>query len=390
VAASPSDRFRGTVRRHENAASDVCGAEFAGTVTNVLISRALDLNRAKFQRDDLVEDEMNAVSKAVFLALFLLLSAWPALPQESACEKRLLPVFVTEKDGSVATALTSADFKLESRSGSMSVVALKHDERRHRVIIMLDVSASMRGLVGPPLWPVAMALARHASYAGGENSDLALVLFSDDVLETIGFSRGRAAIQQRLEEVAKDPAFPMPRKAKDSRIYDILEKEVQDLEGPTSADSLLVVTDGADEGSTAKPDQVIDLLSSSMIRVFTILVDPIQGQPSSVGPDAFVRIVERSGGKAFGPIDSENTAFRKTAKTADAQKVLNERLAQFYRGIFANDLLVIQAPCAIQKPETVDLTLTDSVRHEMKQLQTHFPHEIGPCSEIGSSRQKVE
>jgi uncharacterized protein (DUF58 family) len=331
---------------------------------------------------------MNAVNKAAFLALFLLLSAWPTLPQESGCEKRLLPVFVTEKDGSmVTTTLTPADFKLESRSGSMSVVALKHDERRHRVIIMLDVSASMRGLVGPPLWPVAMALARHASYAGGENSDLALVLFSDHVLETIGFSRGRAAIQQRLEEVAKDSAFPMPRKANDSRIYDILEKEALDLENPTSADSLLVITDGADEGSTTKPDQVIDFLSSSMIRVFTILVDPIQGQQSSVGPDAFVRIVNRSGGKVFGPIDSANNAFRKTAKTAEAQKVLEEQLEQFYRGIFANDLLVIQAPSAIQKPEAVDLTLTDSARHKMKKVQIHFPHEIRPCPEIGTSRQ---
>src|SRR6266550_61991 len=334
---------------------------------------------------------MNAVSKAVFIALFLLPSAWPTLPQESACEKRLLPVFATEKDSSMVTTLTSTDFKLESRSGSMSVVALKHDERRHRLIIMLDVSASMRGLVDhPPLWPVAMALARHASYAGGENSDLALVLFSDHVLETIGFSPGRAAIQQRLEQLAKDPAFPMTTKANDSRIYDTLEKEALDLENPSSADSLLVITDGLDEGSTAKPDQIIDLLSSSMIRVFTILVDPIHGQRSSVGPDAFVRIVKRSGGKVFGPIDSENAAFRKRAKTAEAQKALEEQLEQFYRGIVANDLLVIRAPSAIQKPETVDLTLTDSARHKMKKPQIHFPHEIGPCPEIGSSRQKVE
>ena len=333
---------------------------------------------------------MNEFSKLAFLSLLLLLSAWPAVSQDSACEKRLLPVFVTEKDGSMVTSLTSADFKLENHSGSMSVVALKPDERRHRVIIMLDVSASMRGLVGPPLWPVVMALARHASYAGGEKSDIALVLFSDHVLETIGFSRGRAAIQQRLEEIAKDPAFPMPRKANDSRIYDILEKETLDLENPTSADSLLVITDGADEGSKAKPDQIIDLLSSSMVRVFTILVDPIQGQQSSLGPDAFVRIVKSSGGKVFGPVDSENTAFRKTAKATEAQKALEEQLAQFYRGIFANDVLVVQAPSAIQKPEAVDLALTDSARRNMKKVQIHFPHEIGPCPKIDHSRQKVE
>jgi hypothetical protein len=333
---------------------------------------------------------MNLVSKAVFFALSLLLSAWPTLPQENTCGKRLLPIFVTEKDGSMVTTLNYTDFKLQASSGSMSVIALNHDERRHRVIIMLDVSASMRGLVGAPLWPIAVALARNASYAGGENSDLALLLFSDHVLETIGFSQGRTAIQKRLGELAKDPAFPMPKKANDSRVYDVLEKEVRDLKSPTSADSLLVITDGGDEGSKTKPDQVINSLSSSMIRVFTILVDPIQGQSSTVGPEAFARIVKTSGGKVFGPIDSNNAAFQKTAKTAEAQKVLEERLRQFYSGIFANDLLVVETPSAIQKPETVELTLTDSGRQKVKRVQLHFPHEFAPCSEIASSGQKVE
>jgi hypothetical protein len=298
-------------------------------------------------------------------------------------------VFVTEKDGRMITTLTSADFRLESRSGSMSMVGLKHDERRHRVIIMLDVSASMRGLGAPPLWPVAMALARHASFAGGD-SDLALVLFSDHVLETVGFSQGKTALQQRLEEIAKDPAFPVPRKPNDSRIYDILKEQALKLENPSSADSFLVITDGLDEGSTAKPDQIIDLLSSSMIRVFTILADPIQGQPSSVGPDAFVRIVQRTGGKVFGPIGANSAAFRKSAKTPEAQKMMEEQLGQFYRGIFANDVLVIQTPSVVLTPEAVGLTLRDSAQREMKKVQIHFPREIGPCPEIGSSRQKAE
>lgn len=336
---------------------------------------------------------MNSVRKAVYFAVSLLLSAWPMLPQESTCGKRLLPVFVTEKDGSVVTTLTSVDFRLASRSGTTSMVGLKHDERRHRVIILLDVSASMRGAPGDSLWQVAMALARHASSAAGENSDLALVLFFDRVLETVGFSQGKGAVQQRLEEVAKDPAFPMPRNAttplapsKDSRIYDMVREQALKLENPTSADSFLVITDGLDEGSTAKPDQIIDLLSNSMIRVFTILVDPTQGQPSSIGPDAFVRIVQRSGGNVFGPIGSNNAAFRKSAKMAEAQKVLEEQLSQFYRGIYSNDVLVIQTPSVILKSEVVGVTLTDSVRQETKKAQIHFPHEIGPCPDTRSSR----
>ena len=330
---------------------------------------------------------MRLLSSPLLFALFFFLLAWPVLAQVRTCERRQLPVFVTEKDGTVLTNLTSADFKLENRSASMSMVTLNHDERQHRVVIMLDVSGSMGGGVGSPLWHAVMALARHASNAGGENSDLALVLFSDRVLETVGFSQGKVAIQHRLAEIAQDRAFPEPAKANDSSIYDTLREAVLMLNDPTSADSLLVITDGLDEGSKTKPDEILNLVSSSMIRVFTILVDPIQGQPSSVGPNGFVRIVQRSGGTVFGPIGSNNAAFRKSAKRAEAQQLMEDQLGQFYRGIFANDVLVIETPSVILKPEAVDLILTDSARHEKKKVQIHFPHEIGPCPEIGSSRQ---
>lgn len=325
---------------------------------------------------------MNPFRKAVYFALLLLLLAWPTLPQQSGCGKKLLPVFVTEKDGGMVTTLTSADLKLGSRSGSMSAVGLKHDDRRRRIIIMLDASASMHGLVGSPLWPVAMALTRHAVNASSENSDLAFVLFSDHVLESVGFSRDKAALQQKIDEVAKNPAYPMPRKADDSRIYDILKEQALKLENSTSADSFLFITDGTDEGSKANPNQIMDVLSRSTIRVFTILVDPIQGQQSSVGPDAFVRFVKRSGGKVFGPINSDNPAFRQTTKTAEAQKALEGRLREFYRGMFENDALIIEVPPTTQKPETVELSLTDSARQRLKKPEIQFPHEVGPCSPV--------
>jgi hypothetical protein len=326
------------------------------------------------------------MTKPVLLALFLLLSGRTTEPQDNPCENMTIPVFTTEKDDRPITTLSAADLKLGNRSASMSIIGLQHDERRHRVILMLDVSGSMRGVIGRPLWPVATTLARHASYAGGENSDIALVLFSDHVLETIGFSGGRAAVQQRLGEVANDPSFPRPSKAGDSRIYDSLKKEILDLRDPTSADSLLLITDGGDEGSTARPDEILDLLSTSRVRVFTILVDPAPGSRTGPDIDPFIRMVKKSGGNVFGPINSENSAFLRTAKTAEANRVLGERLQQFYHGIFENDLLAIRAPFAIPKRQSFDLILTDSSGHKMKNAQIHFPNEIGPCSEIGSSR----
>src|SRR5271165_3806353 len=91
----------------------------------------------------------------LFPLITLLVSPRIVLPQERTCEKSL-PVFVTDNDGHLLTTLSSADFRLESRGGPISVLSWSPDERRHRVVILLDVSGSMKGLPGSGLWNVVM------------------------------------------------------------------------------------------------------------------------------------------------------------------------------------------------------------------------------------------
>ena len=328
--------------------------------------------------------QIHPVLKTLFLLSVVLLGAWPALAQERTCDKMQFPVFVTDKDGHMTTTLSAADFVVESGGSPMNVVALGNDVRPHRVVILLDVSGSMRG-VGPRLWPVVMALARNASHAGGDNNQLALMLFSDRVLETADFSQGRVAVQRRLEEITGDPAYPEPGKANDSRIYDALRAGSRLLPNATSADSFLVITDGVDEGSENNPDELFHLLSNSMVRVFAMLVDPIPGREWNSRPQvlAFERLVQKSGGRIFGPIDAAE--FRDSARTADTRKAIDERLEQFYQGIFANDLLTVQAPAGIHKKQSIRLFLIDSTRQQIKKGQLFFPHELGPCARTETS-----
>ena len=157
------------------------------------------------------------------------------------------------------------------------------------------------------------------------------------------------------------------------------------LENPTSADSLLVITDGFDEGSKTRPDEVLGQLAGPMIRVFAVLVDPLPGERSRPDTGEFVRFVQKSGGQVFGPVDAGNAAFRDSAKSAQAGQVMAGQLGQFYRGILENNVLTIQVS-AIQKPQAVRLSLTDSARHQLKKPQIFFPREIGTCLSTDTSR----
>lgn len=206
------------------------------------------------------------------------------------------------------------------------------------------------------------------------------------MLQTVGFSEGKDALRRKLQEVARDPAFPMTGKGKDSGIYDALKEGVQILGNPSSADSLLVITDGLDEGSKSRPNEILDLLSRPVVRIFSILVDPVSGQRSSIDPNGFVRLVQKSGGKVFGPIVAENPAFQNSKKGVEIRKDMEEQLVRFYSGILGNDVLTIHVSSTIQKPEAVGLSLTDSARRQIKKAQVFSPHEIGPCSDIGASR----
>jgi len=118
-----------------------------------------------------------------------------------------------------------------------------------------------------------------------------------------------------------------------------------------------------------------------MVRVFSILVDPLgplAGQ--RLDTHEFVKFIQKSGGKVFGPVDAGS------AKGAQIGKVTAEQLGQFYKGILQNNVLTIQVSSAIQKPQAVSLSLTDSARQQLKKPQIFFPHEIGPCSNADMSR----
>jgi hypothetical protein len=323
--------------------------------------------------------------KLLFFVLGLSLLCRPAMPQDGNCEKRLLPVVVTDKDGNRLTTLTSADFRLDNREVGMNVLSWNADLRRHRVVILLDVSGSMHGLPGSHLWNVVMALVQHVASLESDNSEFALALFTDRVFETVDFAQGRDALKKRLDEISRDPTFPRIGKGHDTKIYDVLWEGVQMLKNPTSADSLLVITDGFDEGSKTRPDEVLGRLAGPMIRVFAVLVDPLPGERSRPDTSEFVRFVQKSGGQVFGPVDAGNAAFRDSAKSAQAGQVMAGQLGQFYGGILENNVLTIQLS-AIQKQQAVRLSLTDSARHQLKKPRIFFPREIGPCPSTDMSR----
>jgi hypothetical protein len=332
---------------------------------------------------------MKLISRILVVLILFNASARILLAQDQACHNRLLPAFVTDKNGNTLRNFSSSDFQFQSLGTPISIVSWAPDGRRHRVVILLDVSRSMRGISGSGFWNSVTAIAQHVAGIQSENAQFALVLFSDQVVETVGFSKGNDAVRRRVDDVSTDPTLAKLPDKGGTVIFDALKAGFHELEAPTSADSLLVITDGMDEGSKSKPDEILTLLSGPMVRVFSIMVvDPIFSgsvrtldEPSS-GP--FVDLVQKSGGRIFGPVDLKKAALT-SSSNSESRRVLSEQLVQFYRGILQNDLLTIRPSSDITKPEALRLSLSDSAQRQWKHTHVFYPHEIGPCPGSGLS-----
>jgi von Willebrand factor type A domain len=334
---------------------------------------------------------MKPTCKILFFLIALLAATRISPAQEGSCEKRLVPAFVTDKNGNILRTLSATDFKLESYGIPMSMVSRNPDGRVHRVVIVLDVSASMKGRPGSGFWNVVLGLVQHLSSIESDNAQFALLLFSDHVVQTVEFSEGKDALRRRVEEISKNPNLPEASKENGSRIYDAVGWGIQLLEKPTSADSLLVITDGVDEGSKSRPEEVLNQLSGPMVRVFSILVEPVflyvgkESEPLGSVPNEFIEFAKRSGGEVFGPVDKEKVGLSNQMRKDVAVREMVKRLVEFYAGILQNDVLTIQVPPGIQKPEAIGISLADSAGDQWKKAKVYFPRQIGPCLDIRPS-----
>jgi len=132
----------------------------------------------------------------------------------------------------------------------------KHDAA---VVMALDTSNSMRGK------PIASALAAARAFASHRNptEELATLTFNSQVHVRRPFTTNDSLIFQTLSR--------QKTLAEGTRVYDALDRSTRLLAAsPAKSRAIVLISDGADVGSTATLDAVIKNLKDHHIRVFTV------------------------------------------------------------------------------------------------------------------------
>jgi uncharacterized protein (DUF58 family) len=102
----------------------------------------------------------------------------------------------------------ATDFQAEYHGNPVKILGVSGPSQKRQVVILLDASGSLgeyKGVRGA--WRLSLALASDLAEARLQDTDLALIIFNEKIVEKIDFSSGQAKIGSRLREIAADPQY---------------------------------------------------------------------------------------------------------------------------------------------------------------------------------------
>lgn len=323
--------------------------------------------------------------------LTLVLFARGAKAQEINCQRRILPVALRDKLNLPIQSISAADFEGRVHGKPIKILSLAPDPRPHRLVLILDTSGSMGSTAGEsPLIILEFALARHFFDVNRQRSQIALLMFNNDVTDVVDFARGNSAVGDKLQQIANDHNFVKTNVKGRTALHDAILEGLQLLDHPSSADALYVLTDGGDNASKSKAGDVTKRLAVTSVRLFAVILHQESGYRNRApeeqsGPGELSEIAEKSGGEI---LSAAAWHGKQVALSADPEAKLKtqETLGRLYQTILQENLMEIELPFPIAKNEHWELKLSEAARQQWKSSQVTYPTTLISCnSEVSGS-----
>ena len=172
-------------------------------------------------------------------------------------------------------ALTSADVEVSENGKPVIDVSLvpasSADRRTFGTVLVVDASDSMRGR------PIASAMAAVRAFASrrNPNQQLALLTFNGSTEVVLPFTTSKTRIAAALAQT--------PKVAYGTFIYDAVTRAEQLLnDARIDSGSIVVLSDGADTGSTATSEAVAAAARARHVKLYTIGLRSSRFDPSTL------------------------------------------------------------------------------------------------------------
>jgi len=296
-------------------------------------------------------------------------------------------VSVTDREGAPASGLQAADFQAEYRGTPVKILGVAGPSRKRQVVILLDASGSLAKYNGAPgAWRLSLALASDLAEAKLQDTDLALIIFNDKIVEKIDFSSGQAKIGSRLREIGADSQYEKANVKGRTAVWDAAAVAL-DILRPSTNGVIYVITDGGDNASKIDETELRHRMVASSTRMYSALVtsSPLGDRgrtPEELdGPQRTVEMAIGTGGSVVGPIRQMQSglSFERGAYPADHQVSVRTAMTNFYLSMLAGYQMEIELGRTENSWSKWNLSLTKSARAQIKDSRLGFARDIPPC-----------
>ncbi len=324
-----------------------------------------------------------------FIAAFAGAMSLPVAAQETTCQHRSLPLYVHDAQGRPIRGLGAADFEGKLDGSNVKILSVHPDTRPRQIAVLLDMSGSMKGETSGHEWEVAREMASHIVRAGLKDTSFALLVFSDHIQEQIDFSHSSVEIARRLEEIGATPSFAKKYVRGRTALRDVLLSAVYMFGDSDSSRSVYIISDGGDNASRSKPEEVLHAALRSGVRLyFAVLqpearIDSWRASPEEIlGAKDVHDMVRASGGLTFGPFAPLRFGKPNYHLSGEDRQILGSELSRLYQAMVGNDLLDIELPRYVEKWSKWRLTLSRDKARLYKNAIIEYPQELVPCKEV--------
>jgi hypothetical protein len=152
---------------------------------------------------------------ALLVALLLELTSFLQGRLIDNCKTRTVIVNVRDREGHFVVGLPSSSFRAEMHGQPLTVSSVIV-ERDPRIMLLLDASGSMT--FSERKWANAKFATRSVVTSTRGSAHLALVLFANDVLETLDFNHSPDDILQRIQQLGNADKL-VPKENKEQRSW---------------------------------------------------------------------------------------------------------------------------------------------------------------------------
>ena len=302
--------------------------------------------------------------------------------QSTDCQRRTVPASVIDRDGFPIGGLTPARFAGTLDEAPITIRDAKVDAQPRRVVVLLDVSGSMRNKAGDK-WKVALQVAGDiVSFLPAEHS-VALLTFSDRVQDELGFPHSRMEIVERLKEMGTRKP-PADKSKEHTALFGAVQKALGILRPTRPGDVIYIISDSEENASRKGRGDVEQALLAARVRVFASLLtlcNPEWRTSDNLPPRTPIAetLARATGGTVLhrcglGPLGQETyvASSEEQRKLGAALMGLYRQMAEFYQ-------LELGLPEPVNKPHEWKLELVPGEGFSPEGFQLIYPQKLPPC-----------